>query len=101
MRKILPVSIFTRLAQESDGTRRSAPKAARRWSRSDARNRRSCGDNRHQRRQQAGESFAGPRRVGGGERRLRNPRAADVIKLRGLALEARLDVVQTARPAEL
>ena len=43
---------------ESDGTRRSAPKAARRWSRSDARNRRSCGDNLHQRRQQAGESFA-------------------------------------------
>ncbi len=56
---------------------------------------------RHQRRKQAGEGFARPRRVGGGEGRPRNRRAAEMIEPRGLALQARLDVAQTPRSAEL
>ena len=56
---------------------------------------------RHQRRQQAGERFARPRRVGCRERRFRDRRAAEMIKLGGLAPQARLDLAQTARAAEL
>jgi len=56
---------------------------------------------RHQCRKQAGEGFARPHRVGGGEGRPRNRRATEMIKPSRLALQARLDVAQTPRSAEL
>ena len=56
---------------------------------------------RHQLRKQACEYFKRTRRIGGGQCRLRNGTAAEVIKLARVAFQASFDLAQASQPTEL